>query len=174
MTQHRSADGETPETLSAPISESPDTEIGAPLTPVPSTESIDVIVPPVDSPTDANRPVPTLASPDNEQAKAPTSVPLESPAKFVPDSRRATAAQVTAGKARDGSNTTLQSMMHPEPVSIGVPQSRRFLSIERELEQCGAAIRLLKKEQMRLQRDARSAWIIAGVALLLAGAAIAL
>lgn len=65
------------------------------------------------------------------------------------------------------SNTTLQSMMRPESSSAGVPHTRRFLSIERELEQLGASIKLLEKRLESTKRDVKVAWIAAGAAALL-------
>lgn len=152
-----------------PASFSPDTEIGAPLTPVPSTESVDVVVTP-------QRPVESALNPTlTSHAATPhtDTEDLTSTTKgtFSPHSRRATAAQVREGKVGEGSSTTLQSMMRPEITMKGTSHTRRFLSIERELEQCGATIRLLEKEQIQLRRDTRIAWGVAGLALVAAIAA---
>jgi hypothetical protein len=73
-----------------------------------------------------------------------------------------------------GSNTTLQSMKRPEETPGEVPHSRRFLRIENDVDQARASIKLLKKALEKAQREARFAWIVALVAAMLAGAALAL
>jgi hypothetical protein len=158
-----------------PTSVAPDTEHAAPLTPVPptasipSTDSIDVDLQSSSDRKTETGPNPTLVS--REQATAslrPDSLPTSERGHFGPDSGRATAAQIAKPRSKDGTHTTMQSVMRPELATTGAPHSRRFLSIEREIEQSTAAIKFLKKEQIRLQKGLRLAWIVAGLALLVA------
>lgn len=162
-------------TSAEPTSVAPDTELAPPLTPVPATaplssaESIDVDLNPSSAREGQTGPNPTLASRDQTRSLPQFDSPRSSgKGSFGPDSGRATAAQVTKSRSKEGAHTTMQSVMRPELTSTGAPHSRRFLSIERELEQSTAAIKFLKKEQVRLQKGLRTAWVLAGVALLTA------
>jgi hypothetical protein len=65
-------------------------------------------------------------------------------------------------------------MKRPEETPGEVPHSRRFLRIENDVDQARASIKLLKKALEKAQREARFAWIVALVAAMLAGAALAL
>lgn len=62
------------------------------------------------------------------------------------------------------SNTTLQSMKRPEVAASGVTQTRRFLSIERDLEQMNATLKLLDKRCTHLENSVKMAWIAAAIA----------
>lgn len=76
--------------------------------------------------------------------------------------------------AEQNSHTTQQSMRKPDIKMSGVPHSRRFLSIENDLAQVDAALRLLEKGLISAQKEARIAWILATVAVLAAALAVAL
>lgn len=82
--------------------------------------------------------------------------------------------RVRAPVEEQNSHTTQQSMTKPEAKMSGVPQSRRFLSIENDLSQVDAALRLLEKGLVSAQKEARIAWILATVAVLIAAVAMAL
>lgn len=160
-----------------PTSVAPDTEHAVPLTPVPSTASI-----PSSEATDVDSHLSshpkaetgrtqTLVSREQAQSSLRPDALSDSDDRgyFGPDSGRATADQIRMARSKkQGTHTTMQSVMRPEPSSTGAPHSRRFLSIEREIEQSTAAIKFLKKEQIRLQKGLRAAWIVAGLALLVA------
>jgi hypothetical protein len=75
--------------------------------------------------------------------------------------------EATNDKEGDG-NTTLQSMMRPEMMAHVFADPRRFLSIERELSEAGAAIKFLEKRLVRAEKDNRIALAVAALGVLLA------
>ena len=66
--------------------------------------------------------------------------------------------------SNSGSNTTLQSMKRPEVTTTGATHTRRFMSIERDLEQMNATIKLLEKRCKRAENRVKMAWIAAAIA----------
>jgi hypothetical protein len=107
----------------------------------------------------------TLSNPARSLAKT---------ARSAEHDRAPSAQKLTAPSEEQNSNTTQQSMLKPYVKMSGVPQSRRFLSIENDLSQVDAALRLLEKGLISAQKEARIAWILATVALLIAALAVAL
>jgi len=71
-----------------------------------------------------------------------------------------------------GNNTTLQSMTRPDVTGDGVTNVRRFLSIERELEETAASTKLLEKRVKALETQLKLTFLLAGCALV--GVAVAL
>lgn len=150
--------------------ETPDTERGQPPTPNPSTDSISVDV--GDHPGTARSGTVSMDDPHEretikddlaveQRARAMSSVPAQNTLRSIPQGSKS-------------SNTTLQSMKRPEQVPGGVPNSRRFLHIENDLDQAMANIRLLEKSLGKVQIQVRLAGIVAALAVLLGVAALAL
>lgn len=88
--------------------------------------------------------------------------------------RSAENTRVRAPSEEQNSHTTQQSMRKPDVKMSGVPHSRRFLSIENDLAQVDAALRLLEKGLISAQKEARIAWILAAIAVLTAALAAAI
>lgn len=111
---------------------------------------------------------------------------LTDPSRYSPFASRApvTTSTLAAKSSNSGeqssnageqsSNTTMQSMQRPEVAAGGVSQTRRFLSIERDLEQQSATTRLLQKQIEATRREARIALGLGVLALLAAVALYAL
>ncbi len=139
------------------IPDTPDTERTDPLTPAPSTDSVEVSV--------------DLESSAHPRSRRTLTDPARSLAKTARSAGQSKSPQLPEEQS---SNTTMQSMMRPDLKMSGVPDSRRFLSIENDLDQLSATVRLLEKGLIGAQKEARIAWILATVALVLAALAVAL
>lgn len=69
---------------------------------------------------------------------------------------------------QNNGDPTLQSLMRPDLLVQTVSDPRRFLSIERELNETSAANKFLEKRLNRLEKDSRLALGLAAFAILLA------
>lgn len=137
----------------------PDTEPSSPLTPAGDHISVDVVQA---SELDAKATDDASAELARSQAATRDAISNLSVTQQSPLTRmESTKAPLPL---KGDSNTTLQSMKRPEVAASGVTQTRRFLSIERDLEQMNAALKLLEKRCTRAENSAKLAWIAAGIA----------
>lgn len=139
------------------IPDTPDTERTEPPTPMPGSESVEVSV--------------TLESSVHARAPRTVSDPAKSLAKTARSAGQSASPSLPEAQ---NSHTTMQSMKKPDVKLSGVPHSRRFLSIENDLDQVSATMRLMEKGLISAQKEARIAWILATAALVLAALAMAL
>ncbi len=139
------------------IPDTPDTERTEPPTPSPGIESVEVSV--------------EMGSSVHPRTPRTLTDPARSLAKTARSAGHSTAPRLSE---EQNSHTTMQSMKRPDVKMSGVPHSRRFLSIENDVDQISAALRLTEKGLISAQKEARIAWILATVALIFAALAIAL
>lgn len=140
-------DRDSAEPRTAETPPQPDTEPSCPLTPAGEHISVDVVAP---------------SESARSQAAARDAISNLSVTQQSPLTRmESTKAQLPL---KGDSNTTLQSMKRPEVAASGVTQTRRFLSIERDLEQMNATLKLLDKRCTRLENSVKMAWIAAAIA----------
>lgn len=162
------------------VESAPDTERNPPLSS--STEHISVDVASLDmAALDAARDHSTVPPPesrgttraDNLRSTQKSSVHSEQPQRPARFDGSSSPSQ-QHGQEPAESHTTLQSMRRPELVPGAVPHTRRFLSIEHELADVGTLLKVLEKRVERAERRLFFAWCAAVLAVLVAGAAIAL
>lgn len=109
------------------------------------------------------------SAPAQHKTSAPPTIPegaslsMTDPSRYSPFSEQRAEAPSEAT-----SHTTMQSMQRPELKPGGIPHTRRFLSIERDLQQQSASTRLIAKQLESARREARLALALATIALLAA------
>ena len=146
-------DSANPRTTTTPPQ--PDTEPSFPMTPPGEHISVDVV---------PHSQLIQETSPEFTRSEAVTLDAMER--LSATQQSRLTPMESTKAKLplKDGSNTTLQSMKRPEVSTTGATHTRRFLSIERDLEQMNATIKLLEKRCKRAESGVKMAWIAAAIA----------